>query len=90
MTTAATLRKYVFLFGEVDAATEIAGDWEATPNSAVGVQDADPESLQPSSQVAVGAVEHHQLLDRVLGGLGLKPYFGVVLAGDTLTTRKPS
>ncbi len=39
--------------------------------------------------LAVASNKPGRFLDRVLGGLGLKPYFGVVLAGDTLPTRKP-
>lgn len=39
--------------------------------------------------LAVASNKPGRFLDRVLEGLGLKPYFGVVLAGDTLDTRKP-
>ena len=39
--------------------------------------------------LAVASNKPARFLDRVISGLGLKGYFRVVLAGDTLATKKP-
>jgi phosphoglycolate phosphatase len=49
------------------------------------------ECLEDLSEERLAIVSNKpsRFLDRILNGLGLKPYFDVVVAGDTLSVRKP-